>query len=932
MTTLSEIDALLRVSVQRINEAVEFFINVKNGGDDQTVSNGTEELPTIAKFLKDANDEISLALGDFLQAVADVGAARDLAEASAQLALAIANRYTDTTAGLNNTSGTGETNRFFSTPSPEPDESGIIYLNDNGTAVESARTPGPNPAVSAAPNLIFDPFNLNSDETDPRWNIVSGTITYLPSDSNNPYGLTSVGLNATFAGKDKDVSALLDGLDAGDSFSVGALAYIPSGTSARLDIRQRDASSQLSAHTGATVAGADANALLTVNGVPLNAAAELLRNYIGRTAGSGQVKLHAMWLVKGDAAGTTPPFIADDTAEARIQSVEAWIAANAADIAEQGERINQAQPNLIPDARNRYTQPDQEYGGRARWATAGATLTQIDPDPSNPFDTPTVRVDGTFGGPVLYMDDLQELGIEIGDVLSYAIRGLAASGNFRVVIQYRGAGGSLIGSNVNGGTKTFSGSEQIITVLSSTIPALTDHINVHVQRTSGSAAFDIYEKWAQTVAVFSAAEAPLPGFDGAVQAGLDFLGEVDPVVEKARVDTISAEQTEHIRVTQFAPPNSVGRISQGQSNSRGAGSSATLSSTSIDSGAQMFENNTYAALVPLNEPATGNTVQDTGAGETHASANVWTYRRLAADREVTGPHIIHGHAGVGGNNITALRKGGATGAYEDALVQVAAMQAARPTLDHIDVVWIQGESNMSNAQGVYSAAMIGLVDEWNADMRALGFVRPSVFFCPQPSSWTDFGLATSPYPQELIDAAIARPDLIVLSGPMYVYPHDTGGVHLDEEGHFAQGEKLAQAQFEWYYNHRRTALHMRNAYREGNEVFVDFGVFAPPIQVNVTDTTAAIANSGFEYDVDGSPFTITAVAVETPTQIKLTLSGTPVGTTETVRIAWTGVANNDAGPTTGPRSNICDSDPFISARGTQDMRNYALSQEMEVLV
>lgn len=73
---------------------------------------------------------------DSLPASAPMQAAVDAAEAARDAAQAAGNIYTDTTTGLDATSGTGATNRYFSVPSADSDEYLILYRNDAGVATE----------------------------------------------------------------------------------------------------------------------------------------------------------------------------------------------------------------------------------------------------------------------------------------------------------------------------------------------------------------------------------------------------------------------------------------------------------------------------------------------------------------------------------------------------------------------------------------------------------------------------------------------------------------------------------------------------------------------------------------------------------------------------------------------------------------------------
>ena len=78
----SSVDAQLRDAAARIATVIDGFVRIFQGADDETVNNGTEELPTLAKLIGDAQQQISDALGGYENVADAVAAAEGFANTS----------------------------------------------------------------------------------------------------------------------------------------------------------------------------------------------------------------------------------------------------------------------------------------------------------------------------------------------------------------------------------------------------------------------------------------------------------------------------------------------------------------------------------------------------------------------------------------------------------------------------------------------------------------------------------------------------------------------------------------------------------------------------------------------------------------------------------------------------------------------------------
>jgi hypothetical protein len=317
---------------------------------------------------------------------------------------------------------------------------------------------------------------------------------------------------------------------------------------------------------------------------------------------------------------------------------------------------------------------------------------------------------------------------------------------------------------------------------------------------------------------------------------------------------------------------------------------------------------------------------ENAAVETHSSAFANLVTKMAREELLVGQPAgktshdlflsIHG---VGGTAYAGLKKG--TQPYAVGMAQVTAAKALAKTLGKSYVVRavtnVHGESDHINQNAAYEANLAEWQADYEKDVKAItGQTEPIPMFHSQMSSWTKFGQATSPIPSMQTAATVKSGGKIVLIGPKYHLPYVADGVHLTNEGYRHMGEDYAKA-------YRRVVLEGRpweplrplSITRVGAVITVKLAVPVPPI---VLDKTLVVdpGSYGFAY-VDAGPSTpaIASVEVTGSDTVTITLSAAPTATNRRLQYAFRAAAGASAGPATGPRGNLRDSDATASRYG-----------------
>jgi len=306
-----------------------------------------------------------------------------------------------------------------------------------------------------------------------------------------------------------------------------------------------------------------------------------------------------------------------------------------------------------------------------------------------------------------------------------------------------------------------------------------------------------------------------------------------------------------------------------------------------------------------------------------AFANLVTELSLAGGDPSARHDLLVSVHGSGAKQYARLKKG--TKPYENGMAQVVAGRDIARRMGKTYVVraiaTVHGESDHAEQNDHYDDDLLEWQADYERDIKAItGQSEPVPMFQTQISSWTRMmkGTETSAVPIAQLSAHRKSNGKVVLVGPKYHLSYSKDGVHLTARGYRHMGEDYAKA-------YRRVVLEGRPweplrpiaTRREGAVITITFAVPVPPI---VLDTTLVSdpGNYGFEYtDDSASPPSITRVEVTGPDTVAITLSAEPTGQNRRIRYAFTGIRGAPAGPTSGPRGNLRDSDDTRSRTGNR---------------
>lgn len=172
-------------------------------------------------------------------------------------------------------------------------------------------------------------------------------------------------------------------------------------------------------------------------------------------------------------------------------------------------------PNIVWDSFNAHVDPRYEFGKFTRWhAKTGVTRIA---DATNPFSGYSLLFPGTtasanFGKNIHF----GEAGIQPGEYVTFGALVNAPAGTFGMSVGFYTSADVLIGSNVTGPNKTFTGTPQIITVgdaqasNQALVPATAAYAKVFLRRASGTSDLTVYTIWGNKGQYLGAM--PNPGF------------------------------------------------------------------------------------------------------------------------------------------------------------------------------------------------------------------------------------------------------------------------------------------------------------------------------------------------------------------------------------------------------------------------------------
>jgi hypothetical protein len=307
-------------------------------------------------------------------------------------------------------------------------------------------------------------------------------------------------------------------------------------------------------------------------------------------------------------------------------------------------------------------------------------------------------------------------------------------------------------------------------------------------------------------------------------------------------------------------------------------------------------------------------VDGTAYGESGVAAMANSISALFPNRYV----VFCATFGVGGQSIAQLSKiSSGTSDYANFIAGIqayATLARAQGDIPNVPmVVWIQGENDYTGtSQEAYASALLSLVASLNFDIQNItGQTNPVLVVCSPPSSWTANGMATSVIPQAMIDAYFQNPDQIRILGPKYQYP-GYQGLHLNNYTYRQLGLEFAKMYYqEFILGIPWVPVMPISAKRSGSSILVNFSAPSGELVFDTTSVTDPNGARGFEVSDSGGSLTIETVELIGKTQA-LVICNRALATdgSASFRTAWTGIAGNAAGPTTGARCCLRDTATF----------------------
>ena len=287
-------------------------------------------------------------------------------------------------------------------------------------------------------------------------------------------------------------------------------------------------------------------------------------------------------------------------------------------------------------------------------------------------------------------------------------------------------------------------------------------------------------------------------------------------------------------------------------------------------------------------------------------------------------------SGCNGTGYTGIDKG--TQTFNNLVTYLTSIKSlASGTLIVRSLSLIHGE-NDDYASNPYAADIIQMQSDYQAAIQAVtGQSQTVPLQLCQQNSWTAYHSSAVPYDAQQQLAACEQSPLVLFVTPKYFLytASNGGGVHLSAVSEYLLGEYHGKCAAATLAGQTWTGLRPRPGFpvRTGKQVFIDFYVPVGPLVLDTTLVTQPTNVPGGMYgfetayiNSDGSTSTtagpaIIAVAIIGKTTVKLTLASAPApptGATFRVRYAFTGVVGASAGPLTGARGNLRDSDYYPS--------------------
>jgi hypothetical protein len=327
-------------------------------------------------------------------------------------------------------------------------------------------------------------------------------------------------------------------------------------------------------------------------------------------------------------------------------------------------------------------------------------------------------------------------------------------------------------------------------------------------------------------------------------------------------------------------------------------------------------------------------------GETIGATLTWMINDLLrATNKAPYPVVFTTHGAIG-RPYEVLKRDSVP--YDNALLTLARVsELVFPrcvVVRALTVIHGEADSLAGTSQVTYERDLLDWQRDFNIDLRNVTGQNWQVLeFTDQMNSYTSTAMSpprsTSVIPLAQLQAAIDYPASVFLVSPKYFFKYTTDGVHLTASSEQLLGEYYGKAYKQTVIDGVPWKPLYPTAFAiSGRFITVTFNVPVPPL---VLDHILVLdpGNAGFAYSEDSNhPPSIVAVALKAADQVRITLSHAP-GAAPGKRFlsyAWKGSLNNPAGPTTGPRGNLRDSDSVTGRYSGRHLFNWCVTFRMAI--
>jgi hypothetical protein len=335
-------------------------------------------------------------------------------------------------------------------------------------------------------------------------------------------------------------------------------------------------------------------------------------------------------------------------------------------------------------------------------------------------------------------------------------------------------------------------------------------------------------------------------------------------------------------------------------------------------------------LLPIATASTSD-----GNGETIGATMTWTINDLLRTTNQAPYPVVFTTHGAIRRPYVALQRDSAP--YDNALLTIARVsQLVFPrcvVVRALTVIHGEADSLGGTSQATYERDLLDWQRDFTVDLSSVTGQSSQVLeFTDQMNSYTGPLMnpprSTSVIPLAQLQAAIDHPASVFLVGPKYFLEYTFDGVHLTAASEQLLGEYYGKA-------YKQTVidgvpwkpLYPTAFVLSGRFITVTFNVPVPPL---VMDRTLVLdpGNAGFAYTEDSNqPPSIVAVGLKAADQVLIRLSHAPNAAPgkRFLSYAWKGIPNNRAGPMTGPRGNLRDSDPVTGRYSGRRLFNWCVT-------